>query len=191
MTQESIAIRKHKASISLACEFLATVLRILSRTFARHSCECRENFLVSRTGREVFQHVEKFYANFFSKIFRKTVARLSCDGRVTFVRVSRTCRCEILANLQCEIFATPVRMSRECRTTSDSLAKTSRLSGEKIKLSDIRTNVARHSHECRATVVRISMKISYIRGKVVRHSHECRATIARLTRDSRAIYFQN
>ena len=26
------------ASISLACEFLATVLRILSRTFARHSC---------------------------------------------------------------------------------------------------------------------------------------------------------
>ena len=38
-----------KASISLACEFLATVLRILSRdfrtTFVRVSRECRENFL--------------------------------------------------------------------------------------------------------------------------------------------------
>ena len=86
-------------------------------SFARHSCECRENFHVSRTCREGFQHVEKFYAIFFSKIFRKTVARLSCDGRATFVRVSLTCRREILANLQCEIFATLVRMSRECRTT--------------------------------------------------------------------------
>ena len=54
---------------------------------------------------------------------------------------------------------------------------TSRLSDEKIKLSDIHTNVVRHSHECHATVVR--MKISYIGGKVVRHSHECRATVAR------------
>ena len=38
-----------KASISLACEFLATVSRILSRdfrtTFVRVSRECRENFL--------------------------------------------------------------------------------------------------------------------------------------------------
>ena len=65
------------------------------------------------------------------------------------------------------------------RRSRDSLAKTSRLSGEKIKLSDILTNVVRHSHECRANVVRIEMIISYIRGKVVRHSHECRATIAR------------
>ena len=58
-----------------------------------------------------------FYANFFAKILRKTVARLSCDGRATFVRVSRTCRREILANLHSEIFATLVRMSCECRTT--------------------------------------------------------------------------
>ena len=36
-------------------------------TFVRVSRECRENFLVSRTSREVFQHVEKFYAIFFSK----------------------------------------------------------------------------------------------------------------------------
>ena len=103
---------------------------------------------------------------------------------MTVVRGSRDVRREILANLQCEIFATLVRMSCECRTTvaRQSLrkhAKTSRLSGEKIKLSDIRMNVVLHSHECRATVVRIKMKISCIRGKVVRHSHECRGTVVR------------
>ena len=72
-----------------------------------------------------------------------------------------------------------VRVSHDGRATLlRQHAKTSRLSGEKIKLSDIHTNVVRHSHECGATV-RIEMKISYIRGKVVRHSHECRATVAR------------
>ena len=60
---------------------------------------------------------------------------------------------------------------------------TSRRSGEKIKLSDIRKNVVRHSHECPATVVRMKMKISYIREKVVRHSHECIATVVRQSRD--------
>ena len=107
------------------------------------------------------------------------------DCRATFVRVSRTCCHEILANMQCKIFATLVLMSCECHTkgvarqSRDSLAKTWRLSGEKIKQSDIRTNVVRHSHECRATVIRIKMKVSYIRGKVMRHFHECRATVAR------------
>ena len=100
------------------------------------------------------------------------------------MRVSRTCRREILANLQCEIFATLVRMSCDGRVTDlRKHANTSRLSGEKIKLSDIRTNVVRNSHECRATVVRMKMKISYIHGKVVRHSHECRATVVRQSQD--------
>ena len=98
------------------------LFRELSRcTFARHSCECRENFHVSRTSRELVTKVLNMFKNwmrfFFPKIFRKTVARLSCDGRATFVRMSRTCRREILANLQCKIFATLVRMSCECRTT--------------------------------------------------------------------------
>ena len=125
--------------------------------------------------------------NFFPKKFRKTVARLSCNSRSTFVRMLRTCRREILANLQCKIFATLVRMSCECRTTVlRQHPKNSRLSGEKIKPSDIRTNVVRHSHECRATVVRIKMKIRYICGKVVRHSHECRATVVRQSRNYRA-----
>ena len=66
-------------------------------------------------------------------------------------------------------------------------ANTSRLCSEKIKLSNIRTNVIRHSHECLATVVRTKMKKSYIRGKVVIHSHECLANVVRQSRDYRAI----
>ena len=66
------------------------------------------------------------------------------------------------------------------RQSYENMRKTSLLSGEKIKLSDIRTNVVQHSHESCATVVRIKMKISYISGKVVRLLH-----------DSRKIYFQN
>ena len=38
--------------------------------------------------------------------------------------------------------------------------------------------LARMSRDCR-----IKMKISYIRGKVVRHSHKCRATVVRQSRD--------
>ena len=141
-----------KASISLACEFLAD----FHTTFVRVSRECRENFLVSRTSRELVAKFLNMLNNFLG-IFLQNISQ---DCRATFMRVSRTCRREILANLQCESFAALVRMSRECCTTvarrsRDGLAKTSRLSGEKIKLSDIRTNVARHSHECRATVVRI------------------------------------
>ena len=70
-------------------------------------------------------------------------------------------------------------------------ANTSRRSGEKIKLSDIRTNVMQHLHECHATVVQMKMKISHIRGNAVRHSHECLATVTQLSRDIRDIYFKN
>ena len=136
----------------MACEFLATVLRILSRTFSRHSRECRacrENFLVSGTSCEVFQHVEKFYANFFSKIFRKSVARLSCDCCASVANLSPRNFGELTMQNFCDTRTNVARVSH------DSLAKTSRLSGEKIKLSDIRMNVARHSHQCRATVVQI------------------------------------
>ena len=143
-------------------------------TFVLVSRECRENFLVSRTSRELI-------AKFFNML-------------KNFMRFfSRSCECrELVAAKFWRIYnAKFLRHSYECRASvarrsRDSLAKTSRLSGEKIKLSDIRTNVARHSHECRATVVRIKMKISYIRGKVVRHSHECRATVVRQSCDSRA-----
>ena len=92
---------------------------------------------MSRTGREVFKHVEKFYANFFSKIFRKKVARRSCECR------------ELAAAKFWRIYNAKFR---ECCASvalwsCDSLAKTSRLSGEKIKLRDIHTNVAQLSYE--------------------------------------------
>ena len=129
-------------------------------TFVRVSHECRENFHVSRTRRELDAKVLNMFKN-------------SCE-----------CREPVAAKFWRIYNAKFSRHSYECRASvarrsRDSLAKTSRLSGEKIKLSDIRTNVERHSHECRAIVVRIEMKISYIRGKVVRHSHDCRATVAR------------
>ena len=147
-----------KASISLACEFLATVLRILSRdfrtTFVRVSRECRQNLLVSRTSRELVAKFLNMLKNFMRIFSPKYFARQSCDGRATFVRVSRTCRREILANLQCKIFATLVRMSRECRTT-----------------------VVRQSCENLATIWR--------ENKTKRHSYECRATLARMSRDCR------
>ena len=132
--------------------------------------------------RELVAKVFNMFKNFMRIFLPKYFARLSCNGRATFLRVARTCRLKILANLQCEIFATLVRMSCKCRTTVlRKHAKTLRLSGEKIKLSDIRTNVVRHSHEFHATVIRIKMKISYIRGKVVRYIFKIRLKFANLS----------
>ena len=69
--------------------------------------------------------------NFFAKICRKTL-----------VRVSEACCRELLANLQCENFATLVQLLYKCHATVlRKNANTSQLSGMKIKLSDIRTNV--------------------------------------------------
>ena len=86
-------------------------------TFARVSRECRENFLVSRTSRELVTKFLNMFKNFMGINSPKHFARLSRDGRATFVRVSRTCRRKILANLQCEIFATLVRVSHDGRAT--------------------------------------------------------------------------
>ena len=129
-------------------------------TFVRVSHECRENVHVSQTRRELVAKVLNMF-KFFMRIFSpKYFARLSCDVRAS------------VANLSSRNIG-EFTMRNFCDTHT------------KIKLSDIRTSVVRHSHECRATVVRIKMKISYIRGKVVRHSHECRATVVRQSRDYR------
>ena len=86
-------------------------------------------------------------------------------------------------------------MSCECRTTVlTKHEKTSRLSGEKIKLSDIHTNVVRQLHECRAT--RTNENENKLHSwesheTFLRMSHDCCATVARLSHDSREIYFQN
>ena len=129
-------------------------------TFARVSRECRENFLVSRTSRELVAKFLNMFKNFMGINSPKHFTRLSRDCRATVVRRSCECR-ELVAAKFWRIYnAKFSRHSYECRASvarrsRDSLAKTSRLSGEKMKLSDIRTNGVRHSHECRATVVRI------------------------------------
>ena len=138
--------------ISVACEFLATVLRILSRTFALYSCECRENFHVSRTGREGFKPVKNFTQIFSPKYFAR-LSRRSCEC------------CEPVAAKFLGIYN--AKFSRLIRMSCNSLEKTCK------HLATIwqENKTKRHSYECLATVVR--MKISYIRGNVVSHSHEC------------------
>ena len=116
----------------------------------------------------------KNFVRFFSKIFRKTVAGCSCE-----------CRKPVALKFWLIYNGKFSRHLYKClasvaRGSCDSLAKTSRLSGEKIKLSNICTQ---HSHECCATVVRIKTKISYIRAKVVRHSNAGCETVAQLSRD--------
>ena len=129
-------------------------------TFERVSRECRENFLVSRTSRELVAKFFNMLKNFMRIFSPNYFARLSRDCPATVARRSCECR-ELVAAKFWRIYnAKFSRHSYECRASvarrsRDSLVKTSRLSGEKIKLSDIRTNVARHSHECRATAVRI------------------------------------
>ena len=104
---------------------------------------------MSRTGREGFKC--KFYANFFTEIFRKTVTTFVC--------------CEPVAAKFLGIYNE--KFSRLIRMSCNSLEKTCK------HLATIwqENKTKRHSYECLATVVR--MKISYIRGNVVRHSHEC------------------
>ena len=106
---------------------------------------------LSPTGPEGFKHVLKFNANFL-KLFqnisqecRASVANLSPRnfGKFTMPNFRDT------HNNVLRVLTMVARQSYE------NMRKTSQLSGEKIKLSDIRTNVVQHSHECCATVVRI------------------------------------
>ena len=111
-----------KASISLACEFLATVVRV--------SRECRENFLVSRTSRELVAKFLNMLKNFMRFFSPKYFARLSRDCRATVARRSCECR-ELVAAKFWRIYnAKFSRHSYECRASvarrsRDSLAKTS------------------------------------------------------------------
>ena len=109
----------------------------------------------------------------------KYFARLSRDCRATFVRVSRTCRREILANLQCEIFATLVRMSRECRTT------VARQSCENLATIWRENKTKRHSYECRATLARMSRDCRTNLNENMLHSRESRETLSGMSRDCR------
>ena len=132
----------------------ANFVAYLRTTFVRVSHECREDFQVSRTSRELVASFLNMFKNFMRFFSPKYFARLSRDSRATFVRVSRTCRREILTNSQCEIFATLVLMSCEChvRRSRDSLEKTC----EHLATNCQENKTKRHLYECRATLSRIS-----------------------------------
>ena len=90
------------------------LLREFSRgTFTRHSCECRENFHVSRTSHELVAKVLNMFKNWMRIFFPKYFSRRSHDGRATFVRMSQTCRREILAIYNAKLS----RHSYECRAS--------------------------------------------------------------------------
>ena len=93
---------------------------------------------MSRTCRIGFKHVLKFYANFFAKIFRKTRMRRSCECRELSLRNFG----ELTMRNFCNTCTNVMRVSYNgLATVLRKHANTSRLSDEKIKLSDIRTNV--------------------------------------------------
>ena len=131
--------------------------------FARHSHQCRMSITRIFMCHELVAKdltCSKFYANCLPKY----VVRLSHDCHATVERqsydlcasVTNQCPREILANLQCEKF----RDTYKCRKkVLRKHANNLRLSGEKIKLRDICTNVLRHPQECLAIVVQMKMQL--------------------------------
>ena len=109
------------SSISLACEFLATVLRIKSQIFTRHSCKCLRSVVRIFVSRELVAKVLNMFKKFMRIFSTKYFARLSRNCHATVIRLSCECRESVAAkfrrNLQCEIFATFVRMSYNSRAT--------------------------------------------------------------------------
>ena len=63
-------------------------------TFVQVSRECRENFLVSRTSRELVAKFFNMLKNFMRIFSPKYFARLSCDCCATVAR--RSCKCREL-----------------------------------------------------------------------------------------------
>ena len=134
----------------------------------------------------------------FAKILRKTVARLSCDGRATVVR--RTCeyRGPVAAKFWQHSYKCRASVVRRSR---DSLEKTC----EHLATIWRENKTKRHSYECRATLSRMSRdcRTNENENKLdsweshetpSRMSRDCRATVAtvaRLSRESCEIYFQN
>ena len=183
---ESPRQNSHASRVKFACQ---------SRTLARHSCECRAivvRIFMRRTSSKLVVKVLNMFKNlmrFFSPKYFASVARLLCDVRASVAFLSPRNFGEFtMRNFRDEFRTNVVRVSHDGRATVlRKHVNTSRLSGQKVKLSDIRTNVVRHSHECHATVVRMKMKINCIRGKV----GDTLANVARLTCDSREIYYQS
>ena len=146
-------------------------------TFARVSRECRENFLVLRTSRELVAKFLNMFKNFMGINSPKHFARLSCDCRATVVRRSCECR-ELVAAKFWRIYnAKFSRHSYECR------ASVARQSCENLATIWRENETKRHSYEWRATLARMSRDCRTNLNENKLHSRE--------SRDSREIYFQN
>ena len=110
---------------------------------------------------------------------RATVARLSYDVRASDATLSPRNYGELNLRKFPDTRTNVIGMSHDSRSTVlRNLANNSRLSGEKIKLSDIPMNVVSHSYECLATVVRMKMKLKL-------HSWDRRETLSRMSRNCR------
>ena len=136
---------------------------------------CRE--LVAK----VLNMFKNFMRIFFAKIFRKTVARLSCDVRVS------------VANLSPRNFGEfKMRNFRDTRTnvvrpSRDSLEKTC----EHLATIWLESKTKRMSRDCRTNENEDKLHSRESRETLSRMFHGCRATVAQLSRDSREVYFQN
>ena len=118
-------------------------------TFVRVSHECRENFHVLRSSRELVAKVLNMFKNFMRFFSTKYFAKLSRECRATVARRLCECREPVAAKFW--------RHSYECRA---SVARRSRDSLETTceNLATIwrENNTKRLSYECRATLARMS-----------------------------------
>ena len=149
-------------------------------SFVQVSRECRENFLVSRTSRELvakFLNMLKKFKRIFSP---KYFTRLSRDCRATVARRSCECR-ELVAAKFWRIYnANFSRHSYECR------ASVARQSCENLATIWRENKTKRHSYECRTTLARMSRDCrTNLNGNKL-HSRESRETLSRMSRDCRA-----
>ena len=118
---------------------------------------------------------------------------ISQDCSANFMRRSCECREPVAAKFWriynanfCDTRTNVVRVSYYGReTVLRKHVNTSRLSGDKVKLSDIRTNVMRHSHECLETVVQMKNE-KKLRSRESRETHSCLATVVQQLLDYRA-----
>ena len=126
----------------LSCDIRASVERIFM---------CREQVA------KVLNMLKKFMRILFAKIFRMIVVRQSLYVRASVANLSpRNCGKFLMRNFR-DTHTNVVRMLYDNRATVlRKHANISRLYGEKIKLSDIRTNVVRHSRMSCDTLTNVS-----------------------------------
>ena len=151
---------------------------------------------MSRTSRELVAKFFNMLKNFMRIFSQKYFARLSRVSRATVARRSCECR-ELVAAKFWRIYnAKFSRHSYECRASvarqsCENLATICRENKTKRHSYDSRATLARMSRDCRTNLNENKLHSRESRETLSRMSRVCRATVARLSRDSRAIYFQN